>query len=58
MQPASTEIAPSTAYDFTPFYNNTAFSDIILEAQCTRVHAHKVVLAAHSPALKAMLQVT
>ena len=58
MQSARTEIAPSTAYDFTHFYNNTAFSDIVLKAQRTKVHAHKVVLAAHSPAREAMLQVT
>lgn len=43
---------------FAPFYDNTAFSDIILKAEGTKVHAHKVVLAAHSPTLQAMFQVS
>ena len=43
---------------FAPFYDSTAFSDIVLKAGGTKVHAHKVMLAAHSPKLEAMFQVS
>lgn len=39
------------------FHNNPTFSDITLAAGDTKVHAHKVVLAAHSATLAAMLKV-
>ena len=42
---------------FAPFYNNTTFSDVVLKAQRIKIHAHKVVLAAHSRSLAAMLTV-
>ena len=42
---------------FAPFCNTRDFSDIVLTAEGTEVHAHRVVLAAHSASLKAMLQV-
>lgn len=38
------------------FQDSTAFSDIVLKAQRTKVPAHKIMLAAHSPVLEAMLQ--
>ena len=41
-----------------PYYDNATFSDITLRAQKTEVLAHKVVLAANSPSLEAMLQVS
>lgn len=43
--------------NYATFYNNPSFSDIVLKAQRTKILAHKVVLAAHSPSLEAMLQV-
>ena len=48
----------SSAEIFSEFYNERAFSDVVLTAAGgARLHAHKVVLAAHSEPIKAMLQV-
>ena len=43
---------------FAAFYDNAAFSDVVLKARDTKMHAHKLVLAAHSASLQAMFQVT
>ena len=43
---------------FAEYHNSTAFSDVVISnAGRTKLHAHKVVLAAHSEPIKAMLQV-
>ena len=54
--PTSQDRLDATINAFAPFYNDTTFSDIVLKAQ-TKIHAHKVVLAAHSPSFAAMLTV-
>ena len=43
---------------FAAFYDNAAFSDVVLKARDTKMHAHKLVLAAHSASLQAMFQVS
>lgn len=52
------QMKPKTVYRLlSPFHDSTSFSDIVLKAENVRVQAHKLVLAAHSPGLAAMLQV-
>lgn len=49
---------PKSVYRLlSPFHDSASFSDIVLKAENVRVQAHKLVLAAHSPDLAAMLQV-
>lgn len=57
MQPAEGH-AEHPSKCLADFCNNAEFSDITLKAQGTIIHAHKVVLAAHSPYFKTMLQVS
>lgn len=39
-------------------YNEEALSDIVVKAGSTTMHAHRAVLAAHSPSMRAMFQAT
>lgn len=57
LQPAANTAAERTICLFAPFYISQDFSDLVLKAQRTQVHVHKVVIAAHSASLQAMLQV-
>ena len=41
----------------SPFHDSSSFSDIVLKAENVCVQAHRLVLAAHSPSMAAMLQV-
>jgi len=42
---------------FGPFFDNFQTSDIVVKAGEAKIHAHKVVLSAHSSLFKAMFQV-
>lgn len=42
---------------FAPYFDDSSTSDIVVKAGETRIHAHKIVLAAHSTLFKAMFQV-
>ena len=46
-----------TASLFAPYFDDPSTSDIVVKAGETKVHAHKIVLTAHSAFLKAMFQV-
>ena len=48
----------STESCLAPFCNSTVFSDLVLKAEDTEIHAHRVLIAASSPSLAAMLQVS
>jgi len=43
---------------FVSMYDCATFSDIILKAGSTRIHAHKVILAPQSASFQAMFQVS
>lgn len=42
---------------FAPYFDDPSSSDIVVKAGETRLHAHKIVLTAHSALFKAMFQV-
>ena len=44
--------------NFSCFHDSTLFSDIVIKAADVKVHAHRVVLSAHSSSVAAMLQVS
>ncbi|DBA99211.1 TPA: Galactose oxidase, central domain [Trebouxia sp. C0006] len=45
-----------TASQFDPFFDDSSTSDIVAMAGEAKIHAHKIVLSAHSPLFKAMFQ--
>ncbi len=46
-----------TASPFGPFFDDASTSDIVVMAGEAEIHAHKIVLSAHSSLFKAMFQV-
>lgn len=49
-------LSPPATY-YADAYNDPALSDVVLIANETRIHTHKVVLASFSPSFKAMFLV-
>lgn len=42
--------------NFGPFFDDASLSDIVVKAGEAKIHAHKIVLSAHSSTFKAMFQ--